>query len=123
MALHRGLSSHGGACPRRPHTHSYSLIVPLAGAMVAAVQSSWFRRGAKGQLLPVLLATLPLTAKAAEEQALLGSLKHTPPQVGHGFLNLCFWGLSCPGGPGNPSKRWGAKHPIFWKGFRGPGAT
>ncbi len=38
--------------------------------MVAVAQSRWFRRGAKGELLPALLAMLPLTAKVAEEQAL-----------------------------------------------------
>ena len=52
----------------------------------------------------------------------LGSLEPTPPQVGHGFLKLCFWGPS-PGGPGNLSKRWGSKPPTFWKGFPGPRGT
>ncbi len=31
-----------------------------------------------------------------------------------------FGGLEGPGGPRNPSKRWGAKPPAFWSGLRGP---
>jgi hypothetical protein len=57
--------------------------------MVAAVQSSWSRRGEKGQLSPVLLATLPLTAKAAEEQALcLNSVVMQPETAGAGASYL-----------------------------------
>ncbi len=60
-------------------------MVPLADATVADVQSSWFRRGAKGQLLPVLLATLPLTAKVAKGQALcLNSVVVQPAAAGGG---------------------------------------
>jgi hypothetical protein len=51
------------------------------------------------------------------DPGILDSLEHTPPQVGHGLLNLCFGGSKLPRGPGNPSKRWGASHPTFWKGF------
>jgi hypothetical protein len=59
-------------------------------------------------------------AAAATPKPYIGSLKHTPPQVGHGFLDLSSGGLSCPGGPGNPSKGWGASPPTFWKAFPGP---
>ena len=57
--------------------------------MVAAVQSSWLRRGAKGQLLQVLLARLPLTVKAAEEQVLcMNSVAVQPVAVGGGDSRL-----------------------------------
>ncbi len=47
----------------------------------------------------------------------LVSLEHTPPQVGHGFLNLHFWGLRWPGGP---SKRGVGFAPHLLEGFPGP---
>ncbi len=34
--------------------------------------------------------------------------------------NRSFWWSGRPRGPGDPSKRWGAKPPTFCKGFRGP---
>ena len=73
--------------------HRTSLgMVLLAGAMVAAVQCSWFRRGAKGQLLPILLAAVPLTARAAEEQALCLNPLAVPPETAEdGDHYLMIW--------------------------------
>jgi hypothetical protein len=52
--------------------------------------------------------------------AVLRSLANTPPQVGHVFVNLCFWDLSCPRGPGKPFQKVGGFAPHLLERFPGP---
>jgi hypothetical protein len=65
----------------------------------------------------------PLPTRLSEHRLqLLGSLGHTPPQVGHGFLNLCLWGLTCPRGSGKPvQKVGGVASPPFGRVPRASG--
>ena len=56
-------------------------------AAIATAQSGWFRRGAKGQIFPSMLAAVPLTAGADDRGLCLGTTALQQQAAGGG----CGW--------------------------------
>ncbi len=117
----------------RPWQYLCHLIFGPSGGQVLAPELGGTTRGSSRwhyDLVPNITFRVPLSLEGRLEviphvsfitvSTPMSSRDHTPPQVGHGFLNLCFWRLSCTGGPRNSSQRWGASPPTFRTGFPGP---
>ena len=63
---------------------SKTLPEKLTEAAIAAVESGWFRQSAKGRMLPLMLAAVPLAAGADDRGLILATTSSQPVAAGGG---------------------------------------